>query len=373
MAVIGTLRDAWARLRNRLLADPRFQQAAAGFPLTRPISRARSRQLFDILAGFTYSQVLYTCIRIGLIDMLAVRPLTTSAIAARAGWPEHRMARLLKAATALDLIETTSTGAHTLGIHGAALAGNPWIARFVEHHHLLYADLAYPLPLLRGEATRTSLQEFWGYAQSDAPQSLESTAASAYTSLMAASQQAVAAEILASFDFRSHHHLVDVGGGNGSFIAAVAARHPHLSFTLFDLPAVADIARQRFGRDGLNPRAEVREGSFLSDELPAGADVMSLVRVIHDHDDDSVITLLKAIRRALPPGGRLIVAEPLSGHRKTAPVADAYFGLYFAAMGQGRTRTPSEIGALGKASGFSAWRQQPTRMPLITGMVVLDA
>lgn len=373
MAVIGTLRDAWAKLRNRLLADPRFQQAAASFPLTRPISRARSRQLFDLVAGFTYSQVLYTCIRIGLIDMLVAGPLNTSAIAARAGWPEHRMARLLKAATALDLIETTSTGAHTLGIHGAALAGNPWIARFVEHHHLLYADLADPLPLLRGEAPRTSLQNFWGYARSNAPQDLDDTAASAYTSLMAASQQAVAAEILASYDFRPHRRLVDIGGGNGSFIAAAASRHPHLSFTLFDLPAVADIARQRFAREGLTPRVDISKGSFLSDELPLGADVMSLVRVIHDHDDDSVITLLKAVHRALPPGGRLIVAEPLSGHRKTAPVADAYFGLYFAAMGQGRTRSPSEIGALAKESGFSAWRDQATRMPLITGLVVIDA
>ena len=61
---------------------------------------------------------------------------------------------------------------------------------------------------------------------------------------------------------------------------------------------------------------------------------------------------MQNIRRMLPPHGRLILAEPLSGVPSIAPVADAYFGLYFTAMGQGRTRTVDEISALGAASGL---------------------
>jgi len=65
---------------------------------------------------------------------------------------------------------------------------------------------------------------------------------------MAASQEAVAAEILSAYDFGQHSHLIDVGGSNGTFIAAAARKHDQLKLTLFDLPAVAGIARRQWPR-----------------------------------------------------------------------------------------------------------------------------
>ena len=82
--------------------------------------------------------------------------------------------------------------------------------------------------------------------------------------------------------------------------------------------------------------------------------------------------LLKAVRAALAPGGKLVVAEPFSGLKSTAAVTDAYFDLYFTAMGQGRTRTVAEIGRIASTAGFAAIRPVPTRMPLITGLAVLS-
>ena len=73
----------------------------------------------------------------------------------------------------------------------------------------------------------------------------------------------------------------------------------------------------------------------------------------------------------LPAGGTLILAEPLSGLRATAPVADAYFGLYFAAMGQGKTRTPDEIGRMAKDVGFASVDVVATRNPVVSGLLRL--
>ena len=84
---------------------------------------------------------------------------------------------------------------------------------------------------------------------------------------MAASQQAIAAEILASYNFGTHRHLLDVGGGDGSFIAAAAARYPQLAFTLFDLPAVAALARRNPRMRESNPGADRRR--FIPDRSPA--------------------------------------------------------------------------------------------------------
>lgn len=360
MLLLGRAFDRWVAARNRLLAAPAFQSFAVAFPPFRKVSRRRSRQLFDLLAGFTYSQILYTVVTLGLIEMLKDRPLALPALAARTGWPPDRLERLLKAAASLKILECTTTGEITLGIHGAALAGNPWIARFITHHHLLYDDLADPVALLSGQKKNNKLKEFWNYSTA--------SHAADYTALMAASQEAVAAEILSCYDFSRHSHLIDVGGSNGAFLAAAAQKHPGLRLSLFDLPAVAGLARAKLGSS-----VEVHGGSFLTDELPKGPDAATLIRIAHDHDDPAVLKMLAAIRRMLPPGGTLILAEPLSGNPATAAIADAYFGAYFAAMGQGRTRTPGELERLAREAGFSALNIVKTRNPVVTGLLRIEA
>jgi demethylspheroidene O-methyltransferase len=187
---------------------------------------------------------------------------------------------------------------------------------------------------------------------------------------MAASQPLISAEVLDAYDFGRHRCLLDVGGGDGSFLAAVAARVPTLRLKLFDLPAVADRARARFEAGGLAARATAVGGDFRTDPLPAGADIVSLVRIIHDHDDATVRALLHAVRECLPPGGKLLVAEPMARTPGAETVGDAYFGFYLLAMGRGRPRTFGEIADLLREAGFEAIRAVPTRTPMITSLLV---
>lgn len=366
------MRDYWRAFRNKLLASERFQNFATSFPLTRPISRKRSRALFDIVAGFTYSQVLYAVVKLDLITALNGAPKTTESLAAQYNFETDRLLVLLKASESLDILERTKNGAWTLGVHGAALAGNPWIMRFVAHHDLLYRDAGDPLSLLRDSQRDTALKNFWTYANDDGAFGADSGDVAAYTELMAASQKTVAREILASYDFAPHRHVMDVGGSNGTFLSELAAHDRSLALTLFDLPAVAALAVTRIAELGLEERIAIRSGSFLSDPLPQGADLITLVRILHDHDDDSVVAILERVRHAIAPGGVLLVAEPLSGVRSIAPVADAYFGLYFAAMGQGKTRNIAEIAKLARNAGFSKAKALPARMPLITGLIQIE-
>ncbi len=371
MAFFGKVGDRWRRLRNHLIGRADFQAFAIAFPFTRPIARQRSRQLFDLIAGFTYSQTLVACVELGLIERLSRGPQTAEALASAFQFRPRQLERLLKAAVSLDILELTSSGAYDLGIHGAALIGNPWIAGFIKHHHLLYHDLFDPVALLKGDQAPTALQSYWAYADEDKGEAAKLADVSAYTELMGQSQATVAQEILAAYDFSRHEHLLDIGGSNGSFILAAAARHKSLRFTLFDLPAVGQIARQRIVSAQLDNRVTVTEGSFLTDLLPGEADVATLIRVLHDHDDESVHTILASARKALRPNGTLVVAEPLSGVSSIAPVADAYFGMYFAAMGQGKTRTAAEIAEMGLRAGFKSASVIPSRNPLITGIIVL--
>jgi demethylspheroidene O-methyltransferase len=139
---------------------------------------------------------------------------------------------------------------------------------------------------------------------------------------------------------------------------------------LYDLPAVAERARERLASAGLAQRASTHGGDFFNDELPAGADIVSLVRVAFDHPDERVLRLLQRVRRALPDDGTLLLAEPLAGVPGLEAVGDAYFGFYLLAMGRGRPRSAAQLSALMQRAGFQPARVVPTHMPLQTGLLV---
>jgi len=366
------LRDLWHEARNRLLASPRFQRWAAGFPLTRGLAARRAQGLFDLVAGFVYSQILLAVVRLDLVSILAEEASTAPGLAARLGLTDEAARCLLEAAAALGIAEPRRQGRFALGPLGAVLAGNPAIAAMIAHHDMFYADLADPVALLRGKRGETALARFWPYARGETPAPLSGAEVAAYGALMAASQPLIAGDILDAYPCHRHRVLLDVGGGEGAFVVAAAARAPALRLILFDLPAVAERARMRFAAAGLEGRAVACCGDFLADELPAGADLATLVRVLHDHDDASALRLLRALRRALSPGARLLVAEPMAGVAGAERVA-AYFHFYLLAMGRGRPRSPAALAALLESAGFHGVRRLPTRRPLLVGALLAEA
>jgi demethylspheroidene O-methyltransferase len=371
----------WDRVRtwrDRALLDPRVHRLAFRLPFSRLIARRRARQLFDLCAGFVYTQVLLAVVRLRVLEALVDGPLTTDALAEHTRLSRDAATRLLGAAVALELLERRGPDAYGLGTLGAAMLASPGVAAMVAHHPILYDDLRDPVALLRGEI-QPAMSRYWGYVTADG-KTLDAHAVAEYSALMAASQPLVADEVLDAYDFSQHRHLLDVGGGEGAFISSVGARHADLALTLFDLPAVVARADARLARNGLDARVRRVGGSFKVDPLPtqaegaaAGPDVITLVRVIHDHDDDVVRALLAKIRATLPPDGVLVVAEPMAETGASLPVGDAYFALYLLAMGSGRSRTTDEVEAMLREAGFAHVRRVGARRPIHVKVMVASA
>ena len=355
---------AW---RNRVLSDPGFQRFASRFVLTRPVARRRARALFDLVAGFTYSQILAACVEVKLLELLADGPIDTASVAARCALPIDGAQTLLRASAALGLVQRLGTD-WALGSDGAALLGNRGIAEMVAHHHLLYTDLADPVALLRRGGGGGALSKLWQYAES--PGSGDSAAVTTYSALMAASQPLVAAQAVDSYAFHRHKRLLDVSGGEGAFVTTVGQRVPALGLGLFDLPAVCGRAQTLLEQAGMATRVTLHGGNFLADALPRGYDIIALIRVLHDHDDGPAMILLRAIHAALPPGGTLFIAEPMAQTPGAEAAGDAYFGFYLLAMGSGRPRSPDEIRAMLHAAGFARSRLVQTGVPLTARTIV---
>ncbi|MEV0029789.1 methyltransferase [Nocardia sp. NPDC050793] len=153
-------------------------------------------------------------------------------------------------------------------------------------------------------------------------------------------------QIVAGFDWSRFSTIVDVGGGQGSVLAAIVAAHPRMYGHLVDLEPTAAQARRTFSAHGLEARTQVTAGSFF-DPLPAGADAYLLVDILHDWDDEHAHRILNRCVEAVRPAGRVLVVEPVGGLR-----AASEFDLAMLVMFGGRERRIDEFRALAAPHGL---------------------
>jgi len=340
-------RDRLSAVVDSWMTSATFYRWSLANPLTRWVTRRRARQVFDLMAGFVYSQVLLACVRLRILEAVAERPRSLEELAQWTHLPAAGLQRLLQSALALRLLDLRSQGRYGLGPLGAPVAGYAGIRAMIEHHAVLYMDMQDPVAMLRGPGQPGAMAQYWPYTLAAGAQAAtgntQAEKYARYSNLMSASQPFVVDEILASYRFDEHRCVLDVGGGQGTFLSRLAEHAKHLRLHLFDLPEVAMLASANFARQGLQARTEATPGSFLLDPLPQGADLVTLIRVAHDHPDDDVRTVLAAIFTALPVGGTLLLAEPMAQEPENAPQGDAYFHFYLLAMGAGRLRTSREL------------------------------
>jgi len=287
------------------MTSPGFYRWAIGNPITRWVTRRRAAQLFQLMAGFVHSQVLLSCVRLRLLEILRDGPKTLDELSKECHISSPALQRLLHSAVSLRLLEMRGADLFGLGALGAPVAADVGLRLMIEHN--------------------------------------------------AVSQ---------------HRCVMDVGGGQGGWISALGQHHTQLQLMLFDLPPVAALAQARFQANGLGDRAIAHGGSFISDALPKGADLVTLVRVAHDHPDATVKALLKSIHQALPMGGMLLLAEPMAEATGAHSVGDAYFHFYLLAMGSGRLRSPAELKILLKEAGFVTVIDIANPMPLHTRLLL---
>ena len=367
--------DAWM---DSKLTDPSFSRWAAGNIFTRWITQKRAQQVFDVMAGFVYSQVLLACVRLRIFELVNESPRTLEELAHLCQVPASALQRLVNSAVALKLLALRGQGRYGLGALGAPVAGHPGIRAMIEHHAVLYHDMQDPVALLRDQVSDGQMMAYWPYVEThgangepqQAPRAWAQEKVSRYSQLMSASQPFVVDEVLATYSFANHRCVLDVGGGQGTFVCRLAGHAAHLKLKLFDLPQVAELAQDDFKKKSLSDRIEAFGGDFLKDALPNGADLITLVRVAHDHPDAHVNTILRSIFKALPEGGTLLLTEPMAQASHEAPLGDAYFHFYLLAMGSGRLRTVQELSDMILAAGFASVGVLNNPMPLQTRILV---
>lgn len=352
----------------RIVARPGFQKWAARVPFGRHLAKRDGAEIFRVLQGFVESQALVALIELNVLRRLLDGPATASELFAPAGISQERGAALLQAAAAMGFVVRRRSGVYSLARKGAAILGVPGLEDMILHNKAFYSDMGDPVALLRGEG-ETELAHFWPYVMGrggDIPEDVSAR----YSDLMARSQDLVAQDTLRMVRLSGIKTLLDVGGGTGVFLTRALQASKSLRGVLFDLPSVRPMAEDAIGRVGLAHRLLIHEGDFRKDPFPDGVDAISLVRVLYDHDHGTVEYLLGKVFRALPPGGRLIVSEPMSGGRHPDRITDLYFSFYTMAMGTGSVRSAQTIRRMCEAAGFQDVRVPRAPRSFVTSVLI---
>jgi SAM-dependent methyltransferase len=276
--------------------------------------------IIELASSFMAAKHLFAASELGLFEALADAPATIDALARRTRLTRRAARISADAMVALGLLEREGGTYRNSKTADAFLAGRggadvrPLLRLWDKISYPAWQDLAHAL----AHGPSREVFELDDELQEVLAAGIEAHAASPATALTR------------SFDFSAHRRLLDVGGGTGSWSIAMVEEHPQLEAAVFELPAVADVARRRIAEAGLEPRIRVISGDAMTDRLPMGYDLFLLANLTAYWSPEGNRSLLQRVRGAAEAGSRLLAVDFWTNATRTEPLAAALIAGEFA-------------------------------------------
>lgn len=294
--------------------------------------------------------VLGALVRTGVPEALAAGPLDAAALAQRTGLDADALFRSLRGAAQQGYFRLSPDGRFAHNERSRALLGGRSsrlrelllyftsgsnLAAWGKFEHALRTG-GSPFELVHGE-------NIWDWFERH-PDEREM-----FAHAMMGLSAADAPVIARLYPFEEVARLCDVGGGRGTVISELLIRHPHLRGVLCDSPRVLESARSLLAARGVLGRVELSPGDFF-DAVPAGADAYLLKNILHDWDDARCEQILRSVRVAAGPRGRVLIVEALVERHSRDPLGVFADLQMMVSCSRGRERSRSELeGLLGRS------------------------
>jgi hypothetical protein len=295
---------------------------------------------------------------LGLPQALAEGPQSAAQLAAQGFGDEAKLFRLLRALAAYDVVRYTGEGRFALGHVGKGLTGKDSAAPMVLYANAAWHIQGYGHLADAVRAPQSGFELAHGMPMFEYFEK-EPQAGALFDAAMQSLAPMFARAFVRAYDFSNSAHIVDMGGGTGALLAMVLERFPALRGTVFELPAVANRARNFARVAGLSARLNVCEGSILTD-VPPPADAYIFSHILHDWDDEPCVRMLKNVRRVMPADARVLVYEVVAAPPNNRWSQDRIQDLEMLAILPGRERTRKEYKTLFERSNLRLARIIPT-------------
>jgi len=330
----------------------------------RPNPDTQRDVLSVLINGYQTTALLHVAARLGLADLLADGPRSSSELAQSLGAHGPSLRRILRGLVAIGVFSEGRDGRFGLTPRGqwlraetpgslrgtAILAAEEYVGAWGGLLHSAMTgepafDHVFGMSLWQHREQHPELDAYFNATLSNVT-------------------SRVADVLLAAYDFSAFHTVLDVGGGQGALLAAILKAHPSLTGILYDKPHVIAQARSHLEEAGVAARCQAVEGDFF-DHVPEGADAHILKHVIHDWDDERSIAILRNCHSALKEQGRLLIVERLLPPRAEEGSIAMLRDVVMLATTSGRERSEAEFRDIVAAAGFTLARVIPTRFPIV--------
>jgi hypothetical protein len=265
--------------------------------------------VFQTATGFMMSKHLFAANDLGLFEKLADRPLSLDELARDLGIPSRTARITADAMVALGFVEKRDNRYQNSPVSQTFLSGKtpadlrPFL-RFWNH-------ISYPQWQHLEEALRTNRG-----VRGDLDPDQQRIFSEGVAAITAGPAHAMAEK----YDFARHRKVLDLGGGVGEFLVPILDRYPQLEGTLFELPPVAEVAKDALATSPVGSRIEIVTGDLFEDPLPEGHDALILAHVVHYFDPARNLQLLSGIRERVSAGARLLIVDFWTNPQHTEPL-----------------------------------------------------
>lgn len=325
--------------------------------------------MLQMFTAYWLPQALHTAAKLRIPDLLVDGPRTAAELARDTQMHEDSLRRLLRTLSSVGVFSEAEDGrfgptplSQTLrsdkpdSLRGyLMLVNSEWFWR-------AWAQLPHTVKSGQPGFEQAHGHSFFEHLSSH-PEAGE-TFNKAMTSFSAISGSEVAVE---RYDFSTVKTVVDVAGGEGSFLVQLLNAHSHLRGTLFELPPVIEVAKATLAQGGVTGRCELLGGSFF-ESVPAGHDVYMMKMIIHDWADDQAVRILQSCRQAMRGDSRLLLIEQLIPEQKLQGF-QMFIDLTMMAMFGSKERTAKEFQALFAQAGLELTRT----IDLVHGYAIIEA
>ncbi|MBB5916009.1 hypothetical protein BJY24_004921 [Nocardia transvalensis] len=320
--------------------------------------------VLDLANGWLPTQALYVAASLGIADLLEHGALPAEEIARRAGSDRDGTYRLLRALAGYGVFTELPDGRFALNALADPLrtASRQTVRPLVlaPGDPILWATHGQLLGAVR---TGRSGHELAHGTNGFRHLAAEPELAAKFHDTMRVTTAMSVRPLLAAYEFGRFGRIVDVGGGSGELVAAVLGANPGLRGVVFDLASATGRTSETLTRAGVSDRCTIENGSFF-DAVPPGADAYLLKNIIHDWADDQALQILRSVRDAIPPSGRLLLIECVVPTRRNRPHFSHWLDLHVMLTIGGRERTREEYEALLRQARFRVRTIVPTITPL---------
>jgi O-methyltransferase/methyltransferase family protein len=319
-------------------------------------------QMVQMLAGFQLSQALYAAAVLGVADLMTAGPVAAGVLAEQAGAHPPSLLRLLRTLAGAGVFTEPEPGVFALTPLGSTLTrSQPGSMRdlaimWMETHYAPFGELLHTVRSGEPAAERLYGQPFFSWLSGQPGQ------VTRFTGAMANLTSGIKNAAIPFRPLDGARTIVDVGGADGTMLAAILSGHPGLRGVVFDLPHVVAGAPKALAEHGVADRVDCAGGDFF-DSVPAGADSYLLSFVIHDWPDEAARRILANIAAAGGSGARLMMIEFVVPPGDT-PHMSKMIDLTMLGMLTGRERPEEDWRDLLTSAGFTGIAVLPTGGPL---------